>query len=152
MIRTAICAAAAAAALLAPALAGAAEDPKDVVGALYTESSLAFGPAKSAGYFSRDLDAALGAAARAGRQPVDFDYRYGYRDLQISGLEILQEVDNDQARVVAVFKNYGRANSVDWALCRRPDGEWRIDDASSNTGEAEWDLRRTLNLPVKVAC
>ena len=152
MIRTAICAAAVAAAMLAPAIAGAAEEPKDLVNTIYAETSLAFGAAKSATYFSKDLDAALRARSAAGGAPVDFDYRYGFRDPQISGLEILQEIDNDQARVVAVFKNSGRANSVDWTLCRRPDGEWRIADASSNTSDVEWDLRRTMNLSAKIIC
>lgn len=148
MIRTAICAAAVAAAMLAPAIAAAAEEPKDLVNTIYAESSLGFGPAKSETYFSRDLAAALRARSAA----VDFDYRYGFKEPQISGLEILQEVDNDQARVVAVFKNAGRANSVDWTLCRRPDGEWRIADASSSTGDAEWDLRRMMNLSAKISC
>jgi hypothetical protein len=151
MIRTAICAAAAAVVLLGPAMAGAADEPKDLVGSIYTETSLAFAPAKSASYFSKDLDAAMRARG-AGRRPVDFDYRYGYKNLRISGLEILQEIDNDLARVVAVFKNHGRANSVDWTMCRRPDGEWRIADASSNTGEQEWDLRRMMNLSTRIVC
>ncbi len=60
----------------------------------------------------------------------------------------MPDIDGDQALVVAVFKNFGKANSVDWTLCRRSNGDWRIVDAGSNTGREEWDLRRMLNLPV----
>ena len=120
----------------APALAS---QPQEVVRSLYTEPSLSLDADRSAGYFSNDLKGAM--------RPLGFDYRYGAQDLQISGLELVADVDHDQARVVAVFKNYGKANSVDWTLCRRPDGDWRIADASSNTGPQDWDLRQMLRLP-----
>ena len=129
--------------------AQASPGPTAVVRSLYSERNLTFGPYQSARYFSRDLDAAL---RHDGGNPdevgaVDFDYRYGAQDLRISGLHLLEEVDQDSARVVAVFKNHGKANGVDWVLCRRADGDWHIADASSNTGPESWDLRALLKLP-----
>ncbi len=127
-----------------------AQEPLAVVQALYGEQTLTFTPSRSATYFARDLDTALKIDAGNPQEvgAVDFDYRYGAQENEVSGLELLPEVDNDQARVVAVFKNFGKANSVEWTLCRRANGDWRIANAGSNTGSEEWDLRRMLKLPV----
>jgi hypothetical protein len=137
-----------ASALAGPALA---VEPQEVIRAFYSEPSVSLQSPRSAGYFARDLDAALKRdSSRPGEVgAVDFDYRYGAQDVEISGLQFVADVDNDQARVVAVFKNFGRAHSVDWSLCRRPDGDWRIADAHSNTGPEEWDLRQMLRLPAE---
>jgi hypothetical protein len=124
----------------APALAS---EPQDLVRALYGEPTPSLDSTRMADYFSADL----GGALKLGLGPPGFDYRYGAQDLRISDLELVTDVDHDTARVVAVFKNYGRANSVDWTLCRRPDGDWRIEDASSNTGAGAWDLRKLFRLP-----
>ncbi len=59
---------------------------------------------------------------------------------------LLPQIDNDQAKVVAVFKNFGKPQSVDWTLCRTASGDWRIADASSNTAQVAWDLRQILGL------
>jgi hypothetical protein len=126
-----------------------ASEPQEVVRALYSEPTLALDAAHAAGYFASDLAAALRVRTIA---PAGFDYRYGAVDLQISGLELVTDIDHDQARVVAVFKNYGKANSVDWTLCRRPNGDWRITDAHSNTGATEWNLRQVLHMPAEVRC
>ncbi len=136
-------------------VAVAASEPKELVTALYAEPSVTLAAGRAGGYFARDLDSALRAGSSSPSQvgAVDFDYRYGAQDLQVRGLQLIQEVDNDQARVVAVFKNFGRANSVDWTLCRRANGEWRIADVSSNTGPQDWDLRQLLNLPAdRIRC
>lgn len=123
-----------------PALAS---EPQQVVQQLYGEPSTALDAGRVEGYFSADLAGAM----RVRRiEPASFDYRYGLEDMRISDLQLVTDVDHDHARVVAVFKNYGKANSVDWTLCRRPDGDWRITDASSNTGPAAWDLRQLLGL------
>jgi hypothetical protein len=131
----------------APALAQT-DQPEDVVRALYTEPSTAMDADHAQSYFSVDLAGAMRVRKIA---PASFDYRYGAEDMQISGLQLVADIDHDQARVVAVFKNYGRANSVDWTLCRRPDGDWRIVDASSNTGPQAWDLRQLMALPAQNA-
>jgi len=141
-------------ALLASSAALAAE-PAEVVRQLYAEPSLALGAVGSRQVLSSDLENALhGAAARGdGSSPVDFDYRYGFKDVEISGFALLPQVDNDKAKVVAVFKNFGKPESVDWSLCQTPDGSWRVTDASSNTGSAPWDLRQILGLrPDQVSC
>ena len=141
-------------ALLA-APAALASEPTEVVRRLYAEPSLAVGGAGSQGLMAADLMAALQTAqARSqGSSPIGFDYRYGFRDTEISGFELLSQIDNDQAKVVAVFKNFGKPESVDWLLCRTPDGDWRIADASSNTGPQTWDLRQILGLrPDPVRC
>ncbi len=126
-----------------------AQEPQDVIRAIYTEPNLSFTALRSAGYFAHDLDAALKVdSSNPGEVgAVDFDYRYGAQDAEISGLQFVPEVDGDVARVVAVFKNFGKANSVDWTLCRRSNGDWLIADAASNTGQVEWDLRQMLKLP-----
>ncbi len=132
-----------------------AQQPQDLVRALYSEAALTFDAMRSASYFSRDLDAALEAD---GSTPgdvgaVDFDYRYGAQDAEVTGLQLLQEADRTTAKVVAVFKNHGRPELVDWNLCRRTNGEWRIYNASSNTGPEDWDLRQMLKLPAeRVRC
>jgi hypothetical protein len=150
MIRSFVCVAVLAALALLPASASAALEPKDLVRSFYGEASVSLLGARSGTYFSQDLDAALkarGAAALGG-----FDFRYTPGELRVTDLDVLQEIDNDRARVVAVFKNHGRANSVNWAMCRREDGSWRIADASSNSTDVTWDLRRLLNLPTEVQC
>lgn len=128
--------------------AHAAQSPMDVVRALYSQPSDALGGPGASGYLAQDLSAALqSAAVRAhGSSPVAFDYRYGARETEISGFALLPQVDNDEASVVAVFKNFGEPESVDWTLCRTPDGDWRVADASSNTGRQSWDLRKILML------
>ncbi len=147
-----------AACLLCAAMSGgaqAAATPKELVRGLYSERNLSLSPSQSSRYFARDLDAALRHDASNPEEvgAVDFDYRYGAQDLKIGGLHLLEQVDADNARVVAVFKNFGKANGVDWTLCRRPNGDWRIADATSNTGAADWDLRQLLKLPAgPVAC
>ena len=137
------------------ASAASAREPEDLVRALYGEAGTPLTPDRMPAYFSRDLDAALerDAADQGQLASIGFDYRYGAQSAQISGLQFIPEVDNDEAKVVAVFKNYGKPNSVDWTLCRRADGDWRIVDASSNTGATTWDLRQILGLPAdRIRC
>jgi len=140
------------------ALAGTAAlaaGPQDVVQQLYAEPGLAFGGPGSQSVLSSDLDSAIRArTARApDASPVDFDYRYGSKETEISGFELPPQVDNNQAQVVAVFKNFGKPESVDWTLCQAGDGSWRIANASSNSDARAWDLRQILGLrPDQVRC
>lgn len=123
--------------------------PRLLVLRLYSEPTLTLDPAAQQAYFSDDLTAALRADSRPGEVgAIDFDYRYGAQDNQIAGLNVLETIDNDDAKVVAVFKNFGKPHSVNWKLCKRAGGDWRIYDAWSNTGE-EWDLRQMLKLPAE---
>ncbi len=149
-----ICAAAVvfAAACTATAWAGA---PGDLVKSLYAETKPEFDAAKSAHYFAADLGAALRADSSNpnGVGAVDFDYRYGRQDGRITSLDFVEDTDLGQSRVVAVFKNDRRPHSVDWYLCRRSDGSWRIADATSNTGAQPWGLRTLLHLPAdRIVC
>jgi hypothetical protein len=137
-------AAAAALASIFYAAPSLANEPQEIVRSLYTEPSASLDPDRSAGYFAADLAGAMQAKRIS---PASFDFRYGAEDMRISDLHLVTDIDHDHARVVAVFKNYGKANSVDWTLCRRADGDWRIADASSNTGPQDWDLRQLLGLP-----
>ena len=134
--------------------AALASSPTDVIQQLYAEPGLAFGGVGSEQVLAADLQGALRTGARArGSSPIDFDYRYGFKETEISGFALLPQVDADQAKVVAVFKNFGRPESVDWSLCRTPDGDWRVADASSVTGPQAWDLRQILGLRSdQVAC
>jgi hypothetical protein len=131
-------------------LAGAARaevSPKALVRTLYNRASISMDASGLDGFLTTDLAQAMRADSRPGEVgAIDFDYRYGAQDLRISGLNILEVIDNNEAQVVAVFKNFNRPHSVNWKLCRRASGEWRIYDAWSNTGE-EWDLRQMLRLP-----
>lgn len=129
--------------------AAAAQTPLQAVQALYAEPSLALGGPESTDYLAQDLSAALGAASARSpdRLPLDFDYRYGSRETEITGFMLLPIDDPDQPSIVAVFKNFGEPESVDWTLCRTAQGDWRIADASSNSGRQSWDLRQMLRLP-----
>jgi hypothetical protein len=129
--------------------AEAARSPLEVVQALYAEPNIAFGGPQSSGYLAQDLVSALRTAPTYGpsRRPVDFDYRYGARETEISGFMLIPRDDGDATRVVAVFMNFGRPESVDWTLCRGEDGDWRIADASSSSDSQSWDLRQILRLP-----
>ena len=125
----------------------AATPPKALVEEVYAKMSVNMDGSDMGRFMTSDLLGAMRRSTPAGDAgPVDFDYRYGAQDADISGLNILEMIDNDDAKVVAVFKNHGRPFSVNWKLCRRATGDWRIYDAWSNTGE-EWDLRQMLRLP-----
>jgi hypothetical protein len=140
-------AAAALAWLCASGVAHAQMSPKALVQRLYGEQTVSMSGQDEQRYLANDLSQALKADSHPGEVgAIDFDYRYGAQDVQIAGLNILETIDNDEAQVVAVFKNFNRPHSVNWKLCKRPGGDWRIYDAWSNTGE-EWDLRQMLRMP-----
>ena len=155
MTRTLLALAAAALLALTPLAQARAAEPRQLVIALYAERNLGFDAARSQAYFARDLDAAMRADVSRPDEvgALDFDYRYGAQDFRVTGLHVLEEIDHDQAKVVAVFKNFGRPESVEWLLCRRSDGDWRIADASSNSDKDPWDLRGMLRLSAdQVSC
>ncbi len=127
--------------------AEAARNPLEVVQALYAQPGIAFGGPQSSDYLAQDLVGALRSAPTYGGRPMDFDYRYGARETEISGFMLIPRDDPDQAGVVAVFMNFGKPESVDWTLCRSADGDWRIADASSSSDAHGWDLRTMLRLP-----
>jgi hypothetical protein len=135
------------AALCAAGSAQAQMSPKALVQQLYGEPTLSMDGRGLDRYLAGDLSQAMKADSHPGEVgAIDFDYRYGAQDVEIAGLNILEVIDNDDAQVVAVFKNFGKPHSVNWKLCRRSSGDWRIYDAWSNTSET-WDLRQMLRLP-----
>ena len=82
--------------LVSPALASVS---KVVVQQLYAEPTLAFGGPGSQQVLASDLHGAMSrrSAGVQGASPVDFDYRYGAKETEISGFMLLPQVDYDQA-------------------------------------------------------
>lgn len=147
---------------LAVALQGApAATPEQVhlVERLYAREAA---PSQVGGLFARDLAAAYrkdtGTPGDVGA--IDFDWRYGAQDLQVTGLKVEparlppgQAAMADRALVRASFRNIGKPGEVFYRLCRRPDGAWRIADVYSKDSPDAWDLRQMLKLdPEKVRC
>jgi hypothetical protein len=91
---------------------------------------------------------------------IDFDWRYGAQDEEITELKVeavrlkpgaMPMADRGEVR--ATFKNFGKPYEVLYRVCRSAEGGWRIANVSSVGGEDKWDLRRLLKLdPVKVRC
>jgi hypothetical protein len=85
---------------------------------------------------------------------IDFDWRYGAQDFQITDLAIVrvprpagQPPKVDLARVNVSFRNFGKPGLVTYRLCRSPVRGWRIADVSeAGSGADAWDLRRMLKL------
>jgi hypothetical protein len=119
-------------------------------------------PTHVAGVFARDLASAyrtdISHPGEVGE--VDFDWRYGAQDVQITELKIeaarlkpgaMPMADRGEVR--ATFKHIGEPNEVLYRVCRAQRGAWRIADVSSNSGDDKWDLRQLLKLdPERVRC
>jgi hypothetical protein len=155
---------AASAAPATPQPMGAATAPPSavrLVKGLYAHEAA---PTRVAGVFARDL-------ARAFRKDIshkgevgeiDFDWRYGAQDEEITELKVeavrlkpgaMPMADRGEVR--ATFKNFGRPHEVLYRVCKSPEGGWRISDVSSVGEKADdtWDLRQLLKLdPDKVRC
>jgi hypothetical protein len=115
-----------------------------------------------AGIFARDLERAyrndISHPGEVGE--IDFDWRYGAQDFQITELKIeaarlkpgaMPMADRGEVR--ATFKNFGKPYEVLYRVCRAQSGAWRIADVSSNSGDDRWDLRQLLKLdPERVRC
>lgn len=147
---------------LAAALQGAsAATPAEVhlVERLYAREAL---PPKMGLLFAHDLAAAYrkdtGVPGEVG--VIDFDWRYGAQDFQITGLKVEaaplapgQAPMTDVGLVRARFKNFGKPGEVFYRLCLRPGVGWRIADVYSKDASDPWDLRDMLKLdPDKVRC
>jgi len=79
---------------------------------------------------------------------VDFDYRYGAQDVQISNLGMAAINTLDGERVIARFNNFQKPYEVDYDLVLTREG-WRIADVSApaQQGDQAWSLRAMLKLP-----
>ncbi len=81
---------------------------------------------------------------------IDFDWRYGAQDTEITGLAFSQMEGPKAATVTVRFKNFGKPGVVVYELCHATRG-WRIADVHKS-GEDAWDLRVLLKLPKEVKC
>jgi hypothetical protein len=140
---------------VAAPLEGAPSAPPEAVALVRRLYAHEHTPTYVAGLFARDL-------ARAYRQDtshpgdvgeIDFDWRFGAQDFQITELKIepapLQRGAMpmaDRGEVRATFRNFGKPYEVLYRVCRAQSGAWRIADVSSDTGDDKWDLRAMLKL------
>lgn len=133
----------AAALLLTATPVFAAETPEALVESVYNEGQAVIDPAKLPRYYAVDMAAALAEDQRAEDAGVGFDWLYGAQDAEIEGLTFKQEaVPPDRAQVQVNFTNFGQPVEIYWLLCKRPNGDWRID----NVMTMEWSLREMLGL------
>ncbi|HVY33713.1 MAG TPA: hypothetical protein VG960_04755 [Caulobacteraceae bacterium] len=121
-----------------------------LVQALYAPSVMPFPdkPAKDP-FFTLDLAKAMKRDSHPGEVgAIDFDYRYGAQDVQLSNLRITAINTLDGERVVARFENAEKPFEVDYDLVLTRDG-WRIADVSApaQQGDEAWSLRAMLKLP-----
>lgn len=147
---------------LAVALQGAAAATPDqvhMIERLYARESV---PSHVGYLFARDLARAYHKDTSIPGEvgEIDFDWRYGAQDFQITDLKIEavhlkpgQMPMADRGLVRATFKNMGKPGEVIYRLCLRPGVGWRIADVSSKDAPDPWDLRQMLKLdPDKVRC
>lgn len=121
-----------------------------LIQALYAPSLTPF-PEKPATdpFFTVELAKALKRDSHPGEVgAIDFDYRYGAQDVQLSNLHISAINTLDGERVVARFENAEKPYEVDYDLVLTRDG-WRIADVSApaQQGDEAWSLRAMLKLP-----
>jgi hypothetical protein len=142
-----------------PAPLGAPPAAVQVVRRLYAHKLT---PTHVTGVFARDLARAyrkdISHSGEVGE--IDFDWRYGAQDFEITELKV--EATRlkpgampmaDRGEVRATFKNFGKPYEVLYRVCRSAEGGWRIADVSSVGDADKWDLRQLLHLdPDKVRC
>lgn len=131
--------------------------PMPLVHALYAASLPATLEARTA-YFTDDLAQALtDNAARA--DAIAFDYRSWAMEPEIEGPSFAideQATQGDRAGVVVRFTHprIDAAMVVEYELCRRENGDWRIAEITGapagdavNAGDAPASLRRMIAMP-----
>lgn len=132
-----------AAALALLATSAIAQTPLDLVQQVYKEEQAVIDPAKLPRYYAADMAAALAEDQKDDDAGVGFDWLYGAQDAEITELAFKEEaVPPDRSQVQVTFKNFGQPAEIYWLLCRRPNGDWRID----NVMTMEWSLREMLGL------
>ena len=106
-------------------------------------------PAKDP-FFTEDLARAIkkDTSKKGEVGAIDFDYRYGAQDLQITEVEVSANNTLDGEQATARFNNMGKPYEVDYRLTLTRAG-WRIEDISApaQQGDTAWDLRTMLKLP-----
>ena len=142
---------------VAPALttpAQAFDDPGQMVRGLYRQKTIPDSPARIDRYFAHDLAAAMrkDSSVKDEVGAIDFDYRYGAQDWKITGLTFAEAKSPAGAEITARFRNFGKANTVVWRMCKARDG-WRVADVAGHSAEDTWALRDLLKMPKgPVAC
>lgn len=119
---------------------------------IYREGGAVIPPARLAAYYSADLAPALARDQAAdGVGAIGFDWLWSAQDMEITGLSFVETAGGpDGALVEARFDNFGQPTVVNWELCRRPDGQWRVVDVRA--GDGSWSLRSLLELPQTPKC
>ena len=132
-----------------PALA--LDDPDQLVRSLYAREALPTSARDTAWFYAADLNQALKAdSSRPGEVgAVDFDFRYGAQDFDVTGLKFSKTHQNSNATVAASFVNFGKPMTIVYRMCLGRTG-WKIADVSD--GEGAWRLRAVLKLPSAIRC
>lgn len=134
----------AAALSLVASAAFAAETPDAVLKRIYAEEGAVIAPARLPGYYAKDIAAALAKDQDGELGAIDFDWLYGAQDFDIKGLTFEAIADGPDGSVIeARFTNFGQPAAIQWTLCRRSNGDWRV----ANVSNPDWDLRKLLSLP-----
>jgi hypothetical protein len=100
-------------------------------------------------FFTEELARALKRDSHPGEVgAIDFDYRYGAQDVQVSEVTVTAVNTADGERATARFDNIGKPYVVNYDLTLTRQG-WRIADVSApaQQGDTPWDLRQMLKLP-----
>ncbi len=127
----------------------AAQTPLELVQSVYREDGAVIEPAKLPGYYAADLAAALAQDQKDEDGGVGFDWLYGAQDFEIADLAFAEEAAApDRSQVQVRFKNFGEPKEVYWLLCRRANGDWRID----NVMTMDWGLREAVGLGPEGEC
>ena len=135
---------------LAGAPAAALDDPDQLVRAIYTRDALPTSERDMAWFYAADLKRALKADSSTGEVgAIDFDFRYGAQDFDVTGLTFSKVGQNAEATVTARFINFGKPKTITYRMCLGRTG-WKIADVTD--GDGEWRLRALLQLPAQARC
>ncbi len=134
--------------MVSPAVA--LDDPDQLVRAIYTRDALPTSERDMAWFYAADLKRALKADSRPGEVgAIDFDFRYGAQDFDVTGLKFSKTGQSSEATVAASFVNFGKPMTIVYRMCLGRTG-WKIADVTDGGGE--WRLRALLKLPSAVRC
>jgi hypothetical protein len=138
--------------LVAPATAiAAAETPTGLVEALYArDGAFAVEDEDLPEFYSADLSAAIAADRKDEVGAIDFDWLYAAQDMDLGPMTFTElSRSADSAVVEARFTNFGKLTLINWSLCRRESGDWRVADVRYLD---VWTLRCLLQLPQTPNC
>lgn len=109
--------------------------PMPVVAALYDFGGLPATQDERETYFTRELATALTANAEAGGSGVlDFDYRSWANDPDVENIRYRVGTHSGDGRAeISTSFSYSVGGGMDlrWDMCRRSDGQWRIENITA---------------------